>query len=173
MSAVMSDTNREPSGYYQWHRAPDTSQSRAMTTQAALPDERAILARVDQKALVETRQQVSDLARLPEGWNGYGALPPTSDVVFRAMHWLNRSFKECQDAHVRWYKPKVSASAEGGVAFEWWDRNHSLIVYVDAEEIEYHKSQDGDGPTEHTHGDASLGQQQAELLRWFGEQSGI
>lgn len=142
------------------------SETRMMTPP---PDEHELLARADLKALSEVRQQVSDLAQLQQGWNGYDALPPTSAAIYQAMHWLNRSYAECKDAHVRWYKPNVSPSAEGEVVFEWWSNDRSLIVYIDAEGAAFHKSQNGDGPTEHAHGYALLGEQQADLLRWFGE----
>jgi hypothetical protein len=123
----------------------------------------------EDQALDEARQQTYDLQFLSAGWNGYDALPPSKDAVDLALRWLVSSYAECKDAQVHWYKPNVSASAEGEVVFEWWDKNRSLIVYIDAEEATFHKSQNGDGPTEHIHGDASLGGQQAELLRWFGE----
>lgn len=165
MTTTMNTTSAATTLTAAYYRSFE-SKTRMMTPP---PDEQELLARADLKALDEARQQISDLAHLQKGWNGYDAMPPSSDAIYRAMHWLNRSYAECKDARVRWYKPNVSASAEGEVVFEWWDKNRSLIVYVDAEEETFHKSQNGDGSTEHTHGDATLGEQQAELLRWFAE----
>jgi hypothetical protein len=142
------------------------SETRLMTPP---PNEQHLIAQLDEKSLAEARQQTSNLILLEEGWNGYNALPLSAASINRAMHWLDKSYAECKDADVRWYKPNVSASAEGEVAFEWWASDRSLIVYIDEAEMTFHKSLDGEGPTQHTHGDAPMGKQQAELMRWFGE----
>lgn len=162
MNSMTSAAHTVPSGYYQ------SFESRTMT---APPNEQELLARVDEQLLTEARQQTSNLLLLEEGWNGYDALPPSAASVNRAMHWLDKSYAECKDAGVRWYKPNVSASAEGEVAFEWWADDRFLSVYVDGEEATFHQSLMGDGPTKHTHGEAPLGKSQAELMRWFGQQS--
>ena len=156
MSVMMSSATTLPPGYYQAF-AP---QSRAMAADAALQEERS---------LDEARQQTYDLQFLTEGWNGYDALPPSARSVDYAMRWLVSSYAECKDARVRWYKPNITASAEGEVVFEWWASNRSLIVYIEGDGATFHQSLDGDGPTEHTYGEALLGESQAELLRWFGE----
>ena len=100
------------------------------------------------------RQQVGALADLQYNWNSYGALPPTLDAIRHAIRWLNQFFSLCQETHILWCKPNVSASAEGEVVFEWWDKCRTLSVYIDADEATFHKSQYSDGQTVHAHGNA-------------------
>lgn len=159
-----------PSAYYQ---AFETSQSCALATGTALAKEQAIPVHEDEQILAEARQQTYDLQFLAPGWNGYDVLPPSGQSIRHAMHWLIRSYAECKDAGVRWYKPNVTASAEGEVVFEWWADDRILSIYIDETGASFHKSQggaisSGEGVTEHTHGSAPLGEEQAELLRWFG-----
>lgn len=162
MTMTMSAATTVPPGYY----ASFESQTRAMTPP---PDERKLLDRADKQALLEAKQQIEALALLEEGWNGYDALPPSPASVNRAMHWLDNSYILCKDAGVRWYKPNVSASAEGEVVFWWVADDRSLNVYIDAGGATFHQSLRDDGLAKHTHGDAPLGGEQAKLMRWFGE----
>jgi len=96
-------------------------------------------------------------------------LPPPAAAVEYALRWLDSSFRACKAAGVRWYKPNVTASAEGEVVFEWWAPDRSLLIYVEADSATFHQALEGDGPTQHTHGAAPLGECQADLMRWFGE----
>jgi len=117
----------------------------------------------------ESLSQVYALRSLPTGWNGSDALPPSPASVKYARLWLEAQWQQCQTEGVRWYAPNVTADAEGNVVFEWWAEDRSLIVYVEDDSAEFHQSRDGDGSTRHTHGEAPLGQPQADLMRWFGE----
>lgn len=119
--------------------------------------------------LEQSQRETYNLQSLKEGWNGYDALPPSAATIARAMSWLLSSYRECKDARVHWYKPNVTASAEGEVVFEWWASDRSLIVYVEDDAATFQQSQERGGRTEHTHGAADLGESQAALLRWFGE----
>jgi len=165
MSALMSSATTLPPGFYQSF----ASLSRAMAADASPPDEKETAARAEEQTLEEARQQTYDLQSLTEGWNGYDALPPSAVSVDHAMRWLLSSYQECKDAGVRWYKPNVTASAEGEVVFWWVAEDRSLSVYISEEGATFHQSLDGVGPTQHTHGEVPLGRNQTELLRWFGE----
>lgn len=165
MSAMTSAATTVDRAYYQSFE----SQTRAVSGHTFPPDEQEILARADERSLAETRQQTRALRLLQEGWNGYDGLPPSPASVDHALHWLDKSYAECKDAHVRWYKPNVSASAEGEVVFWWWADDRTLSVYVEEDAATFHTSLDGDGPTQHTHGEAPVGKGQADLMRWFGE----
>ena len=162
MSAMMSSATHLPPAYYQRF----ASESRAVTVDVPGEMEQS----EEEKLLAEARQQTYDLQSLTAGWNGYDALPPSAPSIRQAMHWVVRSYAECKDAGVAWFKPNITASAEGEVVFEWWAGDRSLIVYIEETAATFHKSLDRDGgPTEHTYGEAPLGESQAELLRWFGE----
>jgi len=163
MSAMMSSATTASPAYSQI----SVFRSRAIGTDVS--DGRQNQARDESNLLAQAQQETYNLQSLEEGWNGYDALPPSATTVARAMSWLLSSYRECKDARVRWYKPNVTASAEGEVVFEWWGGDRSLIVYIEEEAASFHKSLDGKGPTQHTHGEALLGESQAELLRWFGE----
>jgi len=165
MSAAMSAAMTVPYAYYQSF----DSQSRMLAAETAPPDESEIVARADQRLLEQARQQTYELHFLTEGWNGYNALPPSTATVDHAMRWLDSSYRACKDAGVRWYRPNVTASAEGEVVFEWWASDRCLLIYVEADSATFHQALEGDGPTQHTHGDAPLGESQTKLLRWFGE----
>jgi hypothetical protein len=165
MSTLMSSATTLPPSYYQSF-APS---SRAMAADASPPDEKETAARAEEQILEEARQQTYDLQSLAAGWNGYDALPPAAPSIRQAMHWLVRSYAECKDAGVRWYKPNVTASAEGEVVFEWRASDRSLIIYVEGDGVTFHKSWDVAAKTQHQHGDAPFGAAQAKLLRWFGE----
>jgi len=164
MIVLTSAATTVPSGYYQSF----ASQTRTMAADVSSLDKNNIIARTKQQ-LDEARQQTYNLKFLQAGWNGYDALPPSENSVDFAMRWLVSSYAECKDAGSEWHKPNISASAEGEVVFEWWTSNRSLLVYVEDDSVTYHKSLDERGATEHTHGEAPLGESQAELLRWFGE----
>ncbi len=129
-----------------------------------LPDETP-----ERAALSEALRQVDALRDLPVGWNGYNSLPPSSASVSHALRWLEAQWRQCQTEGTRWYAPNVTASAEGEVVFEWWAGDRSLIVYIEDDVAEFHRSLDGDGPTRHTHGEAPLGEAQVDLMRWFSE----
>lgn len=160
-----------PSDYY---RVFETSQSCAVATVAAPARDQAISVDECEQQFAEARQQTYELQFLIPGWNGYGALKPSASSVDHAMRWLVSSYSECKDAGVRWYKPNVTASAEGEVVFEWWANDRSLIIYIEESDASFHKSQTLACPpeqpvTDHTHGSAPLGKEQTELLRWFGQ----
>jgi len=163
MSVTMSAATSLPPAYYQ----DFVSQSRTIAAHSSNPP--VAEPSEEEKLLAQARQQTYDLQDLEEGWNGYDALPPSGQSIRQAMHWLIRSYAECKDASVRWYKPNVTASAEGEVVFEWRASDCSLVVYVEGDAVTFHKSRDLAGKTEHQHGDAPLGADQANLLRWFGK----
>ena len=161
MSVTMSAATRLSAAYYRGF----ASESRAIA--ADVPDK--MEQSEEEKLLAEARQQTYDLQSLTAGWNGYDALPPSAPSIRQAMHWIVRSYAECKDAGIRWYKPNITASAEGEVVFEWRAADRSLIVYIEEDAATFHQSLDSDGPTRHAHGPAPLGKDQADLLRWFGE----
>lgn len=123
----------------------------------------------EQAALSEALRQTYALRLLPVGRNGYDSLPPSPASVSHALRWLEAQWRQCQTEGIRWYAPNVTADAEGEVVFEWWAGDRSLIVYVEGDSAEFHRSLDGAGPTRHTHGEAPLGETQVDLMRWFSE----
>lgn len=133
----------------------------------------------EQSAVSESLRQVSALRSLPAGWNSYDALPPDTESVKYARHWLEAQWQQCQSEGVRWYAPNVTADAEGNVVFEWWAEDRTLSLYFvdnpgDAETgrtAEYLKFGRRDGPLAglREQGTAETQEASAALMRWFAE----
>jgi len=123
----------------------------------------------------EVRSQTISLQFLLRGWNGYDALPASKGSVARALRWIDSSYEACRRAGVTWYRPNVDASAEGEVVFWWVAEDRTLSIYVNENEVAFHQSMGGvdlitETPiTKHLHGDAPIGKNQVELMKWFGE----
>ena len=79
---------------------------------------------------------LSKLATLPVGWNGYDALPATPDVCANAQQWINRFEQEVRGAGLQWEDPNALPFGDGlSVCFEWWCTDRKLNIDVGTSQL--------------------------------------
>lgn len=87
--------------------------------------------------LLPVVQRISDLARLPEGWDSYGARPLRVRAAQSTLEFLSSV------SPVTSQGPAVSLTPEGGLICEWRRGSVSLVVECDPDgELSFYWSDD-------------------------------
>ena len=87
--------------------------------------------------LASVLERLERMRGLPEGWNGYDALPPDARAITRAGEWVQELYAEIRQWDLPWVDPLVSASADGDPVFEWWHGKKKITVYLMPGSVEY------------------------------------
>lgn len=82
--------------------------------------------------LARSHLSLDALAALPANWDGHGSAKPLAQAIERARQLLEEGFEEA-DAIIGWQNPFISASEDGEVVLEWWNRDKKLTIYVGAD----------------------------------------
>lgn len=117
--------------------------------------------------LWEVTDQISELLRWPEGWNGYDVAAPNHRAVNHAYSWIRSMYEDALAAREDWRKPHVTADEDGDVMFEWWNGEKHLTVYVSEQEASYVTDWGLDITNEMDDGDASTPENRRRLWMWL------
>jgi hypothetical protein len=102
--------------------------------------------------LQEAARQFQAIGKLPEGWDGDGALRPEADSLEAAWGLL---VALCSAGNLP--KPHVHPTRDGGVQFEWESATRYFEIEVAAEGVATFFFRDDEGKTE-DHGEILAGQ---------------
>jgi hypothetical protein len=80
--------------------------------------------------LILSMKGLNSLRNLPENWDGYGSLKPNQHAIYKASSLLGEMYRQINFAHLPWKSPHFSATENGDILLEWWDKNHKLSLYV-------------------------------------------
>ena len=117
--------------------------------------------------ILPTLAGIYALLTWPNGWNGYDACAPKYDAVQHACYWIGMFYLEVMDAHLNWFEPNVTASAEGEVLLEWRQGAKCLTIYVGNQSAEYVKDWGADINTEMEDGSADSLTIRRALWKWL------
>jgi len=87
----------------------------------------------------ETASRLERLSALPNDWDGSGAIAPTRDALVRASSLVASMYADISGGTSEWRAPHVSASEDGEVTFEWWNKGRKLTLYIGAARAEFIK----------------------------------
>lgn len=96
---------------------PDDLFGAAASTPDAVPEERGFdppLRAVQSEWLEAVRDRLSEIARLPAGWDSHGGSPPRRDLL-TAGRAIAQSLAAAGDVP----KPFINPTRSGGIQFEW------------------------------------------------------
>jgi hypothetical protein len=92
--------------------------------------------------LEEARQQIREIAKLPQLWNSFGGPPPDSGKLEAAWQLLQRL---ALASGRRLPKPRVVPSVAGGVLFVWGSDDCCLNIGIESTGQPYYKWRDYEG----------------------------
>jgi hypothetical protein len=115
----------------------------------------------------ETLDDLDALRGLPEGWNGYDAAPPDHNAIEQARSWIGDMYEDVEAIRRSWHNPHVSANEDGDVAFEWWNEDKVLTVYVSRDEARYIIGWGLNIETDMENGQATTSQRRRKLWAWL------
>ncbi|GER86534.1 hypothetical protein KDW_06960 [Dictyobacter vulcani] len=95
--------------------------------------------KVFERTVSDTLADISKLVTLQSVKHNYDALPPTWDSVAHAHSWIQQLLWDIMSLRKEWIKPNVTASEDGEVVFEWWNKEKKLTIYIDDRHAEYIK----------------------------------
>ena len=118
--------------------------------------------------LSETLGALDSLLPLADGHSGHDVAAPDKKAVAQAKDWIERMYYEVLYSPKKWRRPQVTASRDGDVAFEWWNGDKRLAVYVSAKgETRYVKYWGSDVNAQMQEGDADSYAIRKELWSWL------
>jgi len=103
----------------------------------AISDELSRAAR--EPKLFALHTQLDRVASLSDNWDGHGSVRPDLLSVENARQFLEEAYRQ-SIMTAGWQTPHISASEDGEIAFEWWNGNRKLTVYVGPQHLTYIKS---------------------------------
>ena len=80
--------------------------------------------------LISAMGSLNSLRNLPDDWDGYGSLKPNQRAISKASKLLEEIYLRLDFARLPWNAPHISATENGDVLIEWWNKNHKLSLYV-------------------------------------------
>lgn len=117
--------------------------------------------------ILPTLMEIRELAKWPDGWNGYDALAPDYGAIEYAEHWIELFYTEILQLGLGWLEPNVAANAEGEVVFEWRHGKNRLTIYIGKQSAEYVKDWGADINTEMDDGLANSPGIRQTLWKWL------
>ena len=89
--------------------------------------------------LIPSMEGLNSLRNLPENWDGYGSLKPDRRAISKASKLLAKIYYQINFAHLPWKTPHISATEDGDVLLEWWNKNHKLSLYIGSRKSDFIK----------------------------------
>jgi hypothetical protein len=114
-------------------------------------------------------RKLRSMASWPENWNGYGAAKPRISSVIGALRWISRMRADAARTGKRWTDPHVVPDENGDIAFEWWNGDRNLVVYVSSRAVEYLKVWGPDVDSQMEDGEARSSEENQALWLWLME----
>lgn len=87
--------------------------------------------------LAYTRRRLARMLDWQEDWDGEGSAKPNVYSIIKARRWIGQMRADATDTGKGWEEPHTAPDENGDVAFEWWNGDHNLIVYVSPDTIYY------------------------------------
>lgn len=87
----------------------------------------------------EDLQILDNLKDWPKNWDGFNAEKPKVSAIVHAQEFLKELFLLKVDLQEQWISPNITASSEGEVVFEWWNKQKKITLYVSSFSISYIK----------------------------------
>lgn len=103
---------------------------------------------------------------LEPDWDGYGSPSPKPESVEAARSWLDLMRENAQGIS-DWAEPHISSDEHGDVAFEWWNENKALTVYVSEDEATYIKGWGLNIEHDMEDGEINTSEDRCNLWRWL------
>jgi hypothetical protein len=88
---------------------------------------------------IPERTKLTSLSWLSDNWDGHGSVKPNGHAIQKAMTFIKEAYVMSAANRLIWKPPHISASEEGEVVFEWWNKKSKLTVYIGQESSEYLK----------------------------------
>lgn len=117
--------------------------------------------------LVDTMDDIKELATLRPGWNGYDVAAPKNESIRQASKWIREMYEDVRRMRAPWHNPHVTADADGDVIFEWWNDGKGLVVYVSEEGATYITDWGTNMETEMEDGEATTPEVRRKLWEWL------
>jgi hypothetical protein len=73
----------------------------------------------------------------PEDWDNEGSAKPSGRSILEAKRWIARMRIDATQTGKGWIEPHTLPDENGDVAFEWWNNERNLIVYILPDSIYY------------------------------------
>jgi hypothetical protein len=119
------------------------------------------------EVLLPAFNKIYNLLALSEGWNGYDGCAPEYAAVEYAHRWISLLYREVASLEKKWLEPNITASGEGEVVFEWWQRSKKLTIYIGNRSAEYVKVWGPDINTDMEDGQADSPDMRRLLWKWL------
>lgn len=88
---------------------------------------------------LRAEQDLESLRTWENNWDGLNSVAPNDDAIDFAICAIGSFVERVAIAQKNWIAPHVSASSDGEVVLEWWNKDRKLTLYVSAGVIEFIK----------------------------------
>ena len=99
-----------------------------------------------------TLQRINHLQSWGTKWDGEDVIAVSAASVARASALIDLIYSEASSLGIDWADPNVTASPQGEVVLEWWNREKKITLYVNENHSDYVQAWGTDIDTEMTDG---------------------
>lgn len=88
---------------------------------------------------LNAEQDLENLRAWGNNWDSLNSIAPKDDAINYAICAIGSFVERVAIAQKNWIAPHVSASPDGEVVLEWWNKDRKLTLYISTGIIEYIK----------------------------------
>ena len=121
----------------------------------------------DSPSLAELFAQMDELKTYPKRWNGYNVAAADITAIERGKDWIVQLYEATPIE--QWVQPHVGLDQDGSPAFEWYQEDRSIDVYVKTEGAHYVRTQGENAPIDD--GSINTYAEMTEMWAWLRGES--